>query len=294
MILREEELKSLCQTATTAALAAGEYIQSQFNKHYTKTHKAGGNSLASQVVTDIDVRAQEIILKHLGNATQNYDFGLLTEETADDQSRGEKRYFWCIDPMDGTLPFTEKRTGYAVSISLITNGGDPVIGVVYVPDLAACYTSIKGSGVWLNHRPYVREKAANDTIHIFMDRSLQSEVYFDLVSNWLSEWAATHKTGIKYHSGFGAVRNALGAMTSGIGCYFKFPKQQKGGGSIWDFAATRLFFEELGLLVSNAQGKRLHLNNPKTTFMHEVGILYTTHTDLSDFIISVGQQVGDR
>ena len=294
-MLTEKELKSLCETAATAAIVAGEYIQSQFDKHYTKKHKESGHSLASQVVTDIDIKAQEIILQHLQSTIQQYDLGLLTEEATDNQSRLEKSYFWCIDPLDGTLPFTEKRTGYAVSIALITNTGNPVIGVVYVPDLAACYTSIKEGGVWLNDKPFVREKAVvNDTIHVYSDRSLRAEAYADLVINRLIEWAANRKTAqVQYHSGFGSVRNALGVMTSDTGCLFKFPKTSQGGGSIWDYAATRMFFEELGLYVSAAQGKRLDLNNPKTTFMNETGVLYATHADLSDFIVRVGYEVGD-
>ncbi|ELR71517.1 3(2),5 -bisphosphate nucleotidase [Fulvivirga imtechensis AK7] len=295
MTLQEKDLRLLCRKATSAALAAGQYIQSRFAKYNTKTHKEGGNSLASRIVTDIDVRAQEIIFRSLHNTIQSYGLGLLAEEGADDQSRVEKSYFWCIDPMDGTLPFTEGRTGYAVSIALITNSGDPVIGVVYVPDLELCYTSIKGWGVWLNDEPFARANTiANDTIHVYMDRSFQSEDYFQIITNHLNEWATHLKARIHYHSGFGAVRNALGVMNSGAGCYFKFPKKLKGGGSIWDYAATRLFFEELGLHVSDSRGKRLHLNNPETTFMHDVGILYTTHGDLADCIITLGQKLEFR
>lgn len=291
-MLTEKELKSLCETAATAALAAGEYIQSQFDRNYTQSRKEGGNSLASQVVTEIDIKAQEIILGHLNSSMETHNLGLLTEEATDDQSRLEKAYFWCIDPMDGTLPFTEKRSGYAVSIALITNSGDPVIGAVYVPDLAACYTSVKGAGVWLNDKPFAREKAdANDTIYVYSDRSLQHEAYFELVTDRLTQWAARKNAQINYHTGFGSVRNALGVMTSGAGCYFKFPKKPKGGGSIWDYAATRLFFEELGLHVSDASKETLHLNNPETTFMNEVGVIYTTDPGLADFIQSMRLEV---
>ncbi|UII31096.1 inositol monophosphatase [Fulvivirga ulvae] len=289
MILSEKELKALCQMASTAALDAGKYIQSQFDRSYAKKHKKGGNSLASQVVTEIDEKAQEIILRHLHSSLEAHNLGLLTEEAIDDQSRLEKAYFWCIDPMDGTLPFTEKRTGYAVSIALIANSGDPVIGVVYVPDLAECYTSVKGDGVWLNDKSFVREKGGkNDIIHVYSDRSLRDDVYYKSATDRLNEWAAHQNTGIQYHTGFGSVRNALGVMTSGTGCYFKFPKRPKGGGSIWDYAATRLFFEELGLHVSDARGETLQLNNPETTFMNEVGVIYTTDSGLSDLIITLG------
>ena len=50
--------------------------------------------------------------------------------------------------------------------------GDPLIGVVYVPDLEKCYTSIKGNGVRLNDRPFVRELTeTNNNMHLYMDSS---------------------------------------------------------------------------------------------------------------------------
>lgn len=294
MNLSKKQLKALCQTARKAAIAAGQYIQLQVDEHHKKHFKAGVNSLASQVVTAVDIKAQELILAHLQESVNTYDLGLLTEEAVDNQSRAEKSYFWCIDPLDGTLPFTEGRTGYAVSIGLVTREGDPMIGVVYVPDLKACYTSIKGEGVHMNDVPFVRLREAEDVLHVYIDRSLQSEVYFDEIICQLEDWiSGRNKTKVEYHADFGAVRNALGVMHSASGCYFKFPKNIKGSGSIWDYAATRLFFEELGLSVSKADGSKLHLNNPQTTFMNGSGCIYTTESSLSQFIVAIGQQVAE-
>ena len=116
-MLSKSELSQLCELAKTAALEAGDYIQSQFETNVIKQKKVGGDSIASQIVTEVDLKGQELIVDKLAESIQNYDFGLLTEEAVDDQSRLNKDYFWCIDPLDGTLPFTEKRTGYAVSIA---------------------------------------------------------------------------------------------------------------------------------------------------------------------------------
>jgi fructose-1,6-bisphosphatase/inositol monophosphatase family enzyme len=289
MSLNKSELKQLCQIATSAAILAGQYIQSQFHSTYDKEHKETGDSLASQLVTAIDRQAQDIIISQLQSSIQEYDLGILTEEAADDHSRTEKAFFWCIDPMDGTLPFTERKTGYAVSIALVSKAGDPVIGVVYIPDLAASYTSIKGEGVLLNDSPFERPEAAEDELmHVFMDRSLASEPYFGFLIGQLAKRADIQ---IKYHADFGAVRNALGVMHSDVSCYFKFPKNTHGGGCIWDYAATRLFFEELGLYVSNASGDRLALNDPITPFMNISGVLYATHRELFDYIIALGLQI---
>jgi 3'(2'), 5'-bisphosphate nucleotidase len=239
----------------------------------------------------VDYKAQEIILQQLNDNIKEYDLGLLTEEAADDASRLEKDYFWCVDPMDGTLAFTEGRSGYAVSIALVSKSGDSLIGVVYLPDLDDVYTSIKGKGVRLNNEVFKRKTVKNDLLDVYMDRSLQSAPYFDLLKKELHNWTEKKEKKLEFHVGHGAVRNAIDVLNSPSACYFKFPKKQKGGGSIWDYAATRLFFEELGLIVADSFGKQLHLNNPESTFMNKGGILYATDGALFDFIIRLGYQL---
>ncbi len=280
-------LQALCDAASLAAAEAGKYIQSQFEVEHEKRHKEGGDSIASQVVTLVDIKAQEIILEKLQPSIHRYDLGLLTEESQDDGSRMVKECFWCIDPLDGTLPYTEGESGYAVSIALISKGGDPLVGVVYVPDTASLYTATKGTGVQLNQQSFIRKKEPNSrsNLNLFMDRSFMNGPHADEIIAKLSEHQQ-HE--ITCNSSFGAVRNALSVMHSDFACYFKFPKNKKGGGSIWDYAATRLFFEELGLVVSDANGNKLHLNNPTTTFMNEVGVLYATDLPLEEFVRSQG------
>jgi 3'-phosphoadenosine 5'-phosphosulfate (PAPS) 3'-phosphatase len=289
MIFSKEDLEALCETAKVAAVVAGKYIQSQFDKHYNKGIKDGANSLAAQVVTEVDIKAQSIILEHLKDSTREYDLGVLTEESSDDRSRLEKDYFWCIDPLDGTLPFTEGRTGYAVSIALISKKGEPVIGVVYVPDKSECYSAVRGQGVYLNSNAITRKEIKPDnTLHVCMDGSLKSQPYFEPLHQQINNWANQQEFDqVQYHEGYGAVCNALRVMQSETACYFKLPKNEKGGGSIWDFAATCLFFEELGLIVSNSAGNRLDLNNTNSTFMNEEGVIYATDQVLARFILDL-------
>ena len=278
------QLESLCQAAKKAAINAGEFIQSQFDQEYEKQHKEGGDSLASQVVTIVDLKAQDIILEGLKDSIQTYEFGLLTEELTDDRSRLKSDYFWCIDPMDGTLPFTERRTGYAVSIALISNIGDPVVGVVYVPDTQTCYSAIQGGTVNVNGESLERA-TPSDELHWYMDRSFQSEPYYpEILDSFHDRYGNSN---IHVHADYGGVRNAIGVLSSGRGCYFKFPKKSKGCGCIWDYAATRLFFEVMNLKVSDASGERLDLNDPNSTFMNKQGIVYSTDDALGKEILSI-------
>ena len=71
---------------------------------------------------------------------------LLSEETNDDGSRFKEDFFWCIDPMDGTLPFINKQPGFSVSIALVAKDGTPNLGIVYDPSTDTLYHAIKGKG----------------------------------------------------------------------------------------------------------------------------------------------------
>ena len=284
-MLEKTDLEKLCKEAIEASIEAGELIQSQVDQSYGQQEKQGGHSKASQVVTEIDFKAQAIILKHLAPSMAQHDLGLLTEEAADDESRLIKDYFWCIDPLDGTLPYTEQRPGYAVSIALISKFGDPVIGVVYVPDEDLCYSAIKGQGLYLNGESFLPKPSADISLHVYMDRSMQGESYFNDLGIYLNHWADSENyEEVVYHFGYGAVRNALSVFAHRHSCYFKFPKAKKGGGSIWDFAATRLIFEELNFPVSNYKGDKLHLNSRETTFMHLQGVVYASNRELANHL----------
>lgn len=292
-MLNKNSLTTLCQSAINASIEAGKLIQSQVDQAYSQQKKQGGYSKASQVVTEVDFKAQAIILKHLAPSIAKHDLGLLTEEAADDESRLINDYFWCIDPLDGTLPFTEQRPGYAVSIALISRSGDPVVGVVYIPDEDLCYSAVKGEGISLNGESFsLTNPADDDSLHVYMDRSMQGASYFKELKDRTQQWAeGQNYTNVFYHVGYGAVRNAMSVLSHSNACYFKFPRKEKGGGSIWDFAATRLIFEELALPVTNGKRENLHLNSPETTFMNQQGVVYASDIRIREMIIEMNRKL---
>lgn len=288
MKLSEKEVQELTKVAEAASQEAGRYIQSRFDQDVETRKKTGGDSLASQVVTEVDLNAQSIILEILKPSITRYDLGLLTEELEDDHSRLVKDFFWCIDPMDGTLPFTEKRSGYSVSIALVSKQGHSVIGVVYIPDQQLCYSARIGEGVKLNGMQFRRETKRDRHLHVYMDNSFLTDDNHDFVKTELAKWREYE---VHFHTSYGGVRNAIAAMNTPEACYFKFPRVRQGGGSIWDYAATSLMFEETGLCISDAQGKRLHLNDRESSFMNKNGILFATDTRIQDKIIEIGQKI---
>ena len=148
MKLSSTDLTVLTDLAIRAAEEAGEMIAHSRPEAVEK--KEGAVTLASSVVTEIDRAAEVMILDVLTPTLEEYELALLTEETPDDGGRLTADYFWCIDPLDGTLPFIEGAPGYSVSIGLVARDGTPQIGVVYDPITTTTYHAIAGHGSFRN------------------------------------------------------------------------------------------------------------------------------------------------
>ncbi|MGB0581090.1 MAG: inositol monophosphatase, partial [Limisphaerales bacterium] len=72
--------------------------------------------------------------------------------------------------------------------------------------------------------------------------------------------------------------------------YFKVPKPAKGGGSLWDFAATACVLEEWGTPASDVFGRPLDLNRAGSTFMNERGVIYASDNELREAVQQIYRQ----
>ena len=244
MSLTDHELSILRDYAVHAALAAGEIIASYQGQQISYQLKQGGTSVASRIVTQVDKEAEIAILEVLNASITEYDLGLLTEESTDNQTRFEKDYFWCIDPLDGTLPFLRNESGYATSIALVSRQGRAVLGVVNDPRNNNLYTAINGNGAYKNHDPFKRV---------------------------LSDGATTIDNGPG-----GAVMQALLTIENSPSIFFKKPKPEEGGGCLWDYAASSIIHYEAGGVNSDFNGKPLELNAKHSVFMNHCGVWFAS------------------
>jgi len=252
------------------------------------------DSLASQVVTEVDLKAQETILAVLSPTLIKYDLALLTEESTDDKSRFEKDYFWCIDPMDGTLAFTEKTPGYSVSIALVSKSGEPQLGVVFDPVAKTLYHAILKQGAFKNKQPWKPELSFRNkaTFNLNIDRS------YILHKNYKKSIVEIEKIAHKFdiekieiQNYAGAVLNAIWTLEKAPGCYFKLPKTTIGGGSLWDFAATACIVKEAGAYGTSFNGSVLDLNRKDSTYMNHKGVLYASDQTLAIEIQNIFKQL---
>lgn len=281
MKLTTENLRELADLASEAAKEAGALIREYSNRPVDVMQKEGGESLASQVLTEVDGLSQDMILQALRPVCEPYDLALLSEESEDDRSRFEKDYFWCIDPLDGTLSFIEQTPGYSVSIALVSRSGEPLIGVVYDPVEHHLYHAFKGGGAFRNGHP-LPPNTRGQILNMVADRSFFKQPNRDAILGGLEQIAeAMELEGVETGMHGGAAMNACWVLQNGPACYFKFPRPTNGGGSVWDFAATACIFSEAGAIATDIHGEPLDLNRADSTFMNHRGILFATSEGLA-------------
>lgn len=96
-------------------------------------------------ITLADKHSNDLITKELKKLYP--DIPVLSEESRQVpfEERKHWKYFWLIDPLDGTREFISKNGEFTVNIALI-HDGEPVLGVVYIPVNNTTYYALKNSG----------------------------------------------------------------------------------------------------------------------------------------------------
>ena len=130
--------------ATNAALEAGKLI----NRSISRLDRVKINRKdAGEVVSEVDVRAEQIIIEELGSKYP--DFATIAEESG--ASGNESEYCWLIDPLDGTQNFVHGHPHCCVSIAL-RHQGEMLVAVVYDPFRNELFTARRGGGAQLDGR----------------------------------------------------------------------------------------------------------------------------------------------
>jgi len=141
-------------TAVNAALKAGKAILEVYkNEKIEAKLKADLSPL-----TLADKNAHTEIIKIL----EPTNIPVLSEEGRNIpfDERKNWKYFWMIDPLDGTKEFIKKNGEFTVNIALICKK-QPVLGVVYVPVSCQIYFALKGKGAY---RGYINADALFTTV----------------------------------------------------------------------------------------------------------------------------------
>ncbi len=280
--------------AEVAAREAGELIRSKGGEQIQVQSKDQGSTPASRVVTEVDRASQELIVGRLQETIDRYRFGLLTEESVDDSSRLESDYFWCVDPLDGTLSFVRGETGYSVSIALVSRQGKAVVGLIHDPVADDTFQAVQGEGAFKNGARLDGPAKRDDGPLVWlMDRSMKSLRNFSLIKDRMETIAGELGCrGLRVIDSAGAALNAAWVTQHSSALYFKLPKSEPGGGSFWDFAASSCLLSEWGLPATDIHGAPFDLNRAGSTFMNEGGVIYVSRPELSGAVKELYREFG--
>lgn len=138
-------------------------------------------------VTDADLASERLIVERLRSAWP--DAAIWAEEETRDPPGGGLR--WYVDPLDGTVNFSQAHPFYAVSLALY-DGEQGLLGVVHAPRLGETFAAARGRGATLDGRPlavsdkteliesvlatgfaYGRRELENDNVSSFADMVLR-------------------------------------------------------------------------------------------------------------------------
>jgi myo-inositol-1(or 4)-monophosphatase len=102
---------------------------------------------ASSPVSEADIAVNELLEKGLRSATP--DYGWLSEESADDERRLDRRLVWIVDPIDGTRSYLAGRPDWCVSVALVEDAS-PVLAAVFAPASDEFFFARRGQGATRN------------------------------------------------------------------------------------------------------------------------------------------------
>lgn len=96
-------------------------------------------------VTAADLAAHRVLAPALAELLDGVPVLSEEQEMPSFEERRQWQRYWIVDPLDGTKEFIRRNGEFTVNVALI-DGGEPVLGVVYVPVLDITYAGCKGSG----------------------------------------------------------------------------------------------------------------------------------------------------
>lgn len=277
----EEMVKWLPEVCHIAYLA-GQHISTLYHQseRLDVEDKTDGSP-----VTEADKQADKMISAALHTLVPAIP--RITEESVADvpfETRQAWSTYWLVDPLDGTKEFIGRTGEYSVNIALIVDH-QPVLGVVYGPEVGELYFSIKGQKAFklsnitsaLSHKQWLSLLAKAQSIQVNCLELKHSETKQNGVSkdvgnqtdNRIRVAVSRRHGGVlqRFTAQLGEVTlikmgSALKTCLVAEGKVDVYPRF--GPTSLWDTAASHCILESAGGALLNAAGHPLQYVQTKS------------------------------
>ena len=145
--MSEPFLSSFLEDISKKAILEAGQIATSLKDSITVRYKS-----ENQPVTNVDLKIDNFLKSFLKKNTPTY--GWISEESSDDGSRFNSEFFWCVDPIDGTRSYINKKPEYTISLALIKNN-EPVMGLVLNPETKELFFAEKNKGAFCNEKKII-------------------------------------------------------------------------------------------------------------------------------------------
>ena len=199
-------------------------------------------------LTKADLVSEKIILQEL----KQFDYGILSEETSEENNRLNKELVWIIDPLDGTMDFIQKTDEFTIMIGLAKNGVS-ILGAVYQPAADTLYFAEQGKGAF-------KQTGQNKPIKITVSQKDNFSKMTLLASrNHLKEKEVkfAKKVNLKNFVQCGSAGLKICKIAEGIGDIYLNTSNKT---SEWDLCAADIILAEAGGKLSDMNGKEIVYN----------------------------------
>ena len=175
----------------------------------------------------------------------------LSEETADDSARLERRRVFVVDPIDGTTAYVRGKPWFCTSLAVVEDGA-PVAAVVFAPEQGELFLAARGGSPGMTPG-WPSANLNGERLSCAEPRGLAEACVVgdpDLLRPpaW-PPWTVARRNALAY-------RLALVAAGRFDAAISPSPKRE------WDIAAGALIATEAGAAVTDAAGAPLRFNTP--------------------------------
>lgn len=251
----DEDIKLLNDVAREAGDIALKFFRAS-NEVWMKK----GNS----PVSEADLAVNEYLLEKLRSARP--DYGWMSEENEDDQSRLNHRRTFIVDPIDGTRGFIDGVDEWCISVAVVEDN-EPVAGILHAPALGDTYcatgdtaSTLNGSQISVSTTMPVKSVTASRKLN-----ELFKQAYSDTIDV------------IDYIPSL-ALRVAMvanGKIDAALA---------RSGANDWDVAAADLILFQAGGNLSDIKGKKLSYNREEVRVPALIAAGQHAHKQVMDLV----------
>lgn len=245
LLVKMKELDILLETIKKAGQAAMAFYDDGNEVSYKDNESP---------VTKADLASEKVLLEGL----QPFNYGVLSEETNEENDRLNKEKTWVIDPLDGTMDFIQKTGDFSIIVGLVENG-QPVLGAVYQPVLDRLFYAMEGEGA------FVLEKGKKKVLKVSAVSQF-SKMKLLASRNHLQEMEVnfSEKMNIKEFVKSGSAGLKVVKVASADGDIYMNTSDKT---FEWDICGGSIIIEEAGGVITDMDGNKFIFNkkDPKNS-----------------------------